>query len=66
MKIILLYIIFVESSLELIPKSFETDPFILKYAKKVRKNPNNLILDISNHNKIIRRLKNHEKRGRPD
>jgi len=65
-KIILLYIIFVESSLELIPKSFETDPFILKYAKKVRKNPNNLILDISNHNKIIRRLKNHEKRGRPD
>jgi rRNA small subunit pseudouridine methyltransferase Nep1 len=61
-----LYLILVESALEPIPERLEHEPLILKHAKKKGKIPSELILDVSLHHTIIKKLDKHKKRGRPD
>ena len=62
-----LSIILAESALELIPGE---NIFAQKVHSKLKKGKkilfSDLILDVSNHQNIIRKLKIHEKRGRPD
>lgn len=59
-------LLLVESSLELIPKSIWNHPIILKNAKRRRKKPEEIILDVSIHYHAIKNLSNRSKRGRPD
>ncbi|MBD3192065.1 MAG: 16S rRNA methyltransferase [Candidatus Heimdallarchaeota archaeon] len=59
-------IIFVDSSLELIPKALQDTTIAKKYAKKRRRHASRLLLDSSYHYKLMRDLPNHRKRGRPD
>ncbi|MBD3226921.1 MAG: 16S rRNA methyltransferase [Candidatus Lokiarchaeota archaeon] len=62
----LIHIILVESALEPIPKNLQKTPLIQKHARKFKKTPQEMILEVSLHHTIIKRLENHQKRGRPD
>jgi len=58
--------ILAESALETIPEEIKNDKIILSYCKKRRKKVSEAILDQSYHHKAILKLKDREKRGRPD
>lgn len=62
----MLTLIIAESALETIPSSIWNTPIIQKYAMKKERKPHQLILDQSYHHYAIKKLKNSEKRGRPD
>ncbi|MHA1229730.1 MAG: 16S rRNA methyltransferase [Candidatus Helarchaeota archaeon] len=62
----MLNIILADSALEPIPSRLLSEPIILKHAKRVGKALGDLILDVSLHHKLLKKLKNSEKRGRPD
>ncbi len=59
-------LIFLESSVELVPKEIATHKSIILDSKKRGKNPEEIILDDSKHHAAMRNLANREKRGRPD
>ena len=62
----MLRIVFVESSLETVPKSIAKHPAILSDAKRRKKKPTEMILDDSKHHTAMKDLDIREKRGRPD
>ncbi|MHA1271452.1 MAG: 16S rRNA methyltransferase [Candidatus Helarchaeota archaeon] len=62
----MLNIILVESAIETIPRKLRDNPIIIKHAKKVKKEPLELILDVSLHHNAMNNLTNRGKRGRPD
>ena len=59
-------IIVVEAGLELVPRSLTKHPSVIKHAARRGKKPWETLLDISVHYAAMRRLRNWEKRGRPD
>lgn len=61
-----LNLILLDSSLELVPKEIASHPAIVKNAKKRNKKPEETLLDISLHYHAMNKLKDFEKRGRPD
>ncbi len=58
--------VFLESSLELVPKSIAKHPSVIADARRRKKRPTEIILDDSKHHLAMKGLKNREKRGRPD
>ena len=60
--------IILEGSLELVPKDLHSHPSVIASSKRRKKKPGDIILDKSLHYKamITKRLKDIEKRGRPD
>lgn len=58
--------ILAETALETIPSEISSDRIIVNYCKKRKKKPSEVLLDQSYHHKAILKLKDHEKRGRPD
>ena len=61
-----LKIIIAESALELVPQPLWNDPIILRSAKKRRKKPSEILLDVSIHYPAMKNLPDRFKRGRPD
>ncbi len=59
-------IVFVESSLELVPKSIVEHPAVKADARRRKKNPREIILDDSKHHSAMKNLYAFKKRGRPD
>lgn len=59
-------LIFVESSLELIPFELRDHPSVLSHAKKLGKYPSEILLDNSWHFAAMKGIDNEIKRGRPD
>ncbi|BCU69252.1 16S rRNA methyltransferase [Stygiolobus caldivivus] len=59
-------LILLDSSLELVPKELLSHPSVISNAKKKGKDPKFVLLDKSLHYKAMSRLKDKEKRGRPD
>lgn len=57
---------FFDSSMELVPRELASHPQVVKNALKRNKKPLETMLERSVHHKAILRLKNSEKRGRPD
>ena len=55
-----------ETALETIPEEIRNDRIVVNYCKKKRKDTCEVLLDQSYHHKAILKLKDHEKRGRPD
>ncbi|MGQ9718803.1 MAG: ribosome biogenesis protein [Nitrososphaerales archaeon] len=68
MKVIkkLLVFILAESSLELVPRELWGHPSVAKHASSKGKKARELLLDRSYHHSAMLRLKDNEKRGRPD
>jgi len=62
----MLSVIFAESSLELIPKSIQNHPSVVSHAKKLGKDPSEILLDNSWHFAAMKGIENELKRGRPD
>lgn len=62
----MLYLILIESSIELVPREIWSHPAVLKNAKRRRKRPGDMLLDKSIHYHAMKDLKYSEKRGRPD
>ena len=58
--------VFLEASLETVPKVISKHPEILSDARRRKKKPTEMILDDSKHHNAMKKLKNREKRGRPD
>ena len=58
--------ILAESALELVPKGMQAHNSVVAYSKKMRKNPSNILLDVSWHFAAMKGIKNEIKRGRPD
>jgi len=56
----------VDAALELVPKEITKHPAIVKSAKRRKKEPSKVLLDISLHYSAMKKLKDFEKRGRPD
>jgi rRNA small subunit pseudouridine methyltransferase Nep1 len=59
-------ILFLESSLELVPRELYGEPDVVRSARRYEVPPSRLILDKSLHYKAMRRLERKWKRGRPD
>ncbi|ADI32485.1 16S rRNA methyltransferase [Staphylothermus hellenicus] len=59
-------IILLESALELVPRELWKHPAVLKNARRRGKKPGKTLLDVSLHYHAMRKLKDREKRGRPD
>jgi len=62
----MLTILFVETSLELVPRSIIRHPSVTRNAKRENKRPSEMILDRSLHHHAMLSLPESEKRGRPD
>lgn len=62
----ILTLLLVEAAVETIPREIVNYPQIRRQAEKAGKNPRRLILDRSYHFEAMARLKDKEKRGRPD
>ncbi len=58
--------VFLEASLETVPKVISKHPEVLSDARRRKKKPTEMILDDSKHHNAMKKLKNREKRGRPD
>jgi len=61
-----LLICFFDSSIQLVPREIASHPQVVKNALKRGKKPLETMLERSKHHKAILRLKDCEKRGRPD
>ena len=62
----MLSLIIAESALELVPKEMYRHPSVAMHAKKLGKNPQEILLDNSWHFAAMKGIKNENKRGRPD
>jgi rRNA small subunit pseudouridine methyltransferase Nep1 len=62
----LLTLILAESALEKIPKDLWSHPAIRRHSKRRGKPPELVLLDRSYHHSAMKRLRESEKRGRPD
>jgi rRNA small subunit pseudouridine methyltransferase Nep1 len=62
----LLSLIFAESALELVPRKLANHISVTSHAKKIGKNPQEILLDNSWHFAAMKEIKNELKRGRPD
>jgi len=58
--------VFVETSLEKIPREILNHPDVLRSARRRGKEPEKIILDDSIHHRAMKSLKMRSKRGRPD
>ncbi len=61
-----LHIVIAEAALELIPKEIRGHPSVIKHAKKRKKKPGEILLDVSYHYYAMKNLDEKWKRGRPD
>lgn len=59
-------ILFLESSLELVPRELLREPDVVRSARRYEVPPERLILDKSLHYKAMRKIEKRWKRGRPD
>jgi len=59
-------VILAESSLELVPPEIWGHPAVYRNARRRGKKPGETLLDVSLHYDAMRRLREREKRGRPD
>lgn len=59
-------IILLESALELVPRELWKHSAVIKNAKRRGKKPGETLLDVSLHYHAMKKLKDREKRGRPD
>ncbi|HIP25967.1 MAG TPA: 16S rRNA methyltransferase [Archaeoglobus profundus] len=62
----MLKLVFLDTSLELVPPNIAKHPAIVKDARRRKKKPTRIILDDSKHHLAMKDLRNREKRGRPD
>ncbi len=62
----MLDVILAESALELVPKEIRKHPAVMNDAKRRQKEASEILLDRSFHHSAMLRLKDSEKRGRPD
>ncbi|MGQ9479132.1 MAG: 16S rRNA methyltransferase [Thermoproteota archaeon] len=59
-------ICFFDSSLELVPPQYASHPQVVSNARKRGKKPYKTMLERSRHHRLLLKLENGEKRGRPD
>jgi len=64
--VLLLSLIIVEAALETVPKSIAKHPSVVKHALKIGKPVAEILLDRSYHHTAMLKLKDADKRGRPD
>ena len=62
----MLNLLFVDSALELVPKSIWKQPSVVKRAKSLGKEPGDMLLDRTYHHQAMLLLENNGQRGRPD
>ncbi len=62
----MLSLVIIESALELVPKIIQNHSSIISHAKKLEKNPSDILLDNSWHFAAMKGIENEFKRGRPD
>lgn len=60
----MLHLILTETALEMIPSEYDKDPIVKKWIQKFSNAAR--LLDTSLHHHLLAKLKNREKRGRPD
>ncbi|MEZ0394268.1 MAG: 16S rRNA methyltransferase [Desulfurococcaceae archaeon] len=61
-----LKIVLLEAPIELVPETIRGHPAIVKWAKRRRKKPSEILLDVSLHRRAMEDLPKRHKRGRPD
>jgi len=62
----LLNFVLAESALEIVPKEIRSQPAVTSDARRRQKDPSEILLDRSFHHSAMAKLKDSEKRGRPD
>ena len=62
----MLSIVIAESAIELVPNTIQNHPSVISHAKKLEKNPSDILLDNSWHFAAMKGMENEFKRGRPD
>lgn len=62
----MLSLVIAESAIELVPKTIQNHSSIISHAKKLEKNPSDILLDNSWHFAAMKGIENEFKRGRPD
>ncbi len=59
-------IVLAEASIETVPEDIKNHPAVLKHAARKQKRVDEILLDRSYHHRAMLKLKEQEKRGRPD
>jgi len=59
-------LVITESAIELVPNIIQNHPSVVSHAKKLEKNPSDILLDNSWHFAAMKGIENEFKRGRPD
>jgi len=59
-------LVIAESAIELVPNTIQNHPSVVSHAKKLEKNPSDILLDNSWHFAAMKGIENEFKRGRPD
>lgn len=59
-------LVIAESAIELVPNTIQNHPSVVSHAKKLEKNPSDILLDNSWHFAAMKGIANEIKRGRPD
>ena len=62
----MLHLVIADAELELVPEEIADHPAVVNYARRRGKKPNEVILDSSYHHSALKKLKDGERRGRPD
>ncbi len=62
----MLKLVFLDTSMELVPPNIAKHPAVVKDAKRRKKKPTKIVLDDSKHHSAMKNLPSREKRGRPD
>ena len=61
-----IFLIYVESALEIVPMEIRNHPAVISSAKKRKKKTSEILLDRSYHHNAMKELEESYKRGRPD
>ncbi|MFX1264504.1 MAG: 16S rRNA methyltransferase [Promethearchaeota archaeon] len=62
----MLHVILLDSAIELIPSEISSSKQIQRHAGKRGKKPTDMLLDQTHHGRVMTKLENSERRGRPD
>ena len=62
----MLHLVLAEAELELVPEAILDHPAVVNYAKRRGKKPEEVLLDSTYHHSALKKLKDGDRRGRPD
>jgi len=62
----MLHLVIADAELETVPEEIADHPSVVNYARRKKKRPTEILLDSSYHHSALKKLRDGDRRGRPD